>query len=94
MEYYAVFHRKEDTKPLKHLAFRCPPDLTTAEANDRLDRRCYRPLRKFADNGEIHAADHDGTTVYTHTWLNARLINPPTSHPTIQTPMAFSTAMN
>jgi len=69
----AVFHRKEDTKPtLKHLAFRRPSGLTAAEANDLLDRRCYRALRELADEGEIHAADQYDTTVYTHSWPSRR----------------------
>jgi len=64
-----VFHRKETTKAtLKHLAFRRPSGLTPSEANDRLDRRCYRPLRQLAENDEIHAADLGHTTVYVHSW--------------------------
>jgi len=86
----AVFHRKEDTKPtLKHLAFRRPSGLTAAEASKRLDRRCYRPLRKLADNGEIHAADHNDTTVYTHSWPSCRddqLAQRETDQPTDITP--------
>jgi len=41
----AVFHRKETTKAtLKHLAFQRPSGITAPEANDLLDRRCYRAL--------------------------------------------------
>jgi hypothetical protein len=69
----AVFHRKEHTKPtLKYLAFNRPSGLTAAEANDRLDRRCYRPLRKLADHGEITAVNSNETTVYTHRWPSRR----------------------
>jgi hypothetical protein len=69
----AVFHRKEDTTPtLKHLAFNRPSGLTAAEANERLDRRCYRSLRKLADHQEIHATDFHDTTVYTHRWPSLR----------------------
>ena len=69
----AVFHRKEDTKQtLKHLAFNRPSGLTATEANDCLDRRCYRPLRTLADQGEIHATSFDNTTVYTHRWPSLR----------------------
>ena len=47
---YAVFHRKETAKAtLKYLAFNRPSGLTAPEADDLLDRRCYRPLRKLAD---------------------------------------------
>lgn len=63
----AVFHRNEDTKPtLKHLAFKRPSGLTPPEANDLLGRRCYRPLRQLAEQGEVHAVDWHETTVYTH----------------------------
>jgi len=69
----AVFHRKEDTKPtLKHLAFNRPSGLTTAEANDLLGRRCYRPLRKLAEQGEIHALDWQTATLYLHSWPSRR----------------------
>jgi hypothetical protein len=69
----AVFHRKETTKAtLKHLAFRRPSGITAPEANDLLDRRCYRPLRKLADQQEIHAAEQQKTTVYVHSWPSLR----------------------
>ncbi|WP_310675230.1 transposase [Natronomonas sp.] len=69
----AVFHRKETTKDtLKHLAFRRPSGLTAPEANDLLDRRCYRPLQKLAEQGEVHAADGRDTTVYAHSWPSRR----------------------
>ncbi len=69
----AVFHREESTKAtLKKLAFRRPSGLTAAEENELLDRRCYRPLRQLAEDGEVHAADHNGTTVYTHSWPSLR----------------------
>jgi len=69
----AVFHREESTKAaLKELAFRRPSGLTAAEANDLFDRRCYRPLRQLAEDDEVHAADHHGTTVYTHSWPSLR----------------------
>lgn len=61
----AVFHRKETTKPtLKNLAYRRTSGLTPTEANNLLDRQCYRPLRKLSENDEIHAADQNNTTVY------------------------------
>jgi len=86
----AVFHRKEDTKPtLKHLAFKRPSGLTPTEANDLLGRRCYRPLRQLADQGEVHAADWQETTVYTHSWPSRRddqLSQRETDHPTDVTP--------
>jgi hypothetical protein len=69
----AVFHRNEDTKStLKHLAFNRPSGLTPAEANDLLGRRCYRPLRKLANQQEIHAANYHDSTVYTHSWPSRR----------------------
>jgi hypothetical protein len=69
----AVFHRKENTKPtLKHLVFNRPSGLTPPEANDLLGRRCYRPLRKLAEQEEIHAVDWHNTTVYTHSWPSRR----------------------
>jgi hypothetical protein len=86
----AVFHREESTKAtLKKLAFRRPSGLTAAEANDLLDRRCYRPLRALADQGEVHAADWQNTTVYTHSWPSRRddqLSQRETDHPTDVTP--------
>jgi len=86
----AVFHRKETTKTtLKHLAFRRPSGLTPSEANDLLDRRCYRPLRQLAENDEIHAADRDNATVYVHTWPSRRddqLAQRETDQPTDVTP--------
>ena len=85
-----VFHRKETTKAtLKHLAFRRPSGLTPSEANDRLDRRCYRPLRQLAENDEIHAADLGNTTVYVHSWPSRRddqLAQRKTDQPTDVTP--------
>jgi len=61
----AVFHRKETPKAtLKHLAFQRPSGITAPEANDLLDRRCYRALRNLADQQEIHAVEHRNTTVY------------------------------
>ena len=69
----AVFHRKRTTKAtLKHLAFRRPSGLTPPEARDLLNRQCYRPLRKLAENDEIHATDWNNTTVYTHSWPSRR----------------------
>lgn len=45
----AVLHRQETTTAtLKHLAFNRPSGLTAAEANNLLDRRCYRALKKLA----------------------------------------------
>lgn len=69
----AVFHRKESTKAtLKHLAFNRPSGLTAAEANDRLDRPCYRALAALADDQKVHATEVNGTTVYTHRWPSRR----------------------
>src|SRR6056297_1937783 len=86
----AVFHRKETTKAtLKNLAFRRPSGLTPTEANDLLDRQCYRPLRKLAENDEIHAAEQNNTTVYVHSWPSRRddqLSQRQTDHPTDVTP--------
>jgi len=86
----AVFHRKETTKAtLKNLAFRRPSGLTPAEANDLLDRQCYRPLRKLAENNEIHAADQNNTTIYVHSWPSRRddqLSQRQTDQPTDVTP--------
>ncbi|MFC7059991.1 transposase [Halovenus salina] len=86
----AVFHRKEDTKPvLKHLAFTRPSGLTVPEANDLLRRRCYRPLKKLAKQGDVHAADWQDTTVYTHSWSSrrdAQLTQRETDQPTDVTP--------
>ena len=63
----AVFHRQETTKAtLKYLAFRRQSGLTPTEARDLLDRQCYRPLRKLAENDEIYATDRNNTTIYTH----------------------------
>jgi hypothetical protein len=45
------------------------------EGADRLDRRCYRPLRQLAENDEIYAADWDNTTVYVHSWPSRRDIS-------------------
>ena len=70
---YAVFHRKETTKAtLKYLAFNRPSGLTAPEADDLLDRRCYRPLRKLADQQEVHAVVRHNATVYTHSWPSLR----------------------
>ncbi|WP_302080554.1 transposase [Salinibaculum rarum] len=86
----AVFHRKETTKAtLKHLAFCRPSGLTAPEANDLLGRRCYRPLQKLADQGEVHAADWEDTTVYAHSWPSRRddqLTQRETDQPTDVTP--------
>ena len=86
----AVFHRKETTKAtLKHLAFTRPSGLTAPEANDLLGRRCYRPLQKLADKGEVHAADWQDTTVYVHSWPSRRddqLTQRETDQPTDVTP--------
>ncbi len=86
----AVFHRKEDTKPtLKHLAFTRPSGLTPPGANNLLGRRCYRPLRQLAEQGEIHAADWHNTTVYAHNWPSQRddqLTQRETDQPTDVTP--------
>ncbi|WP_123619529.1 transposase [Halorubrum sp. CSM-61] len=69
----AVFHRKESTKAtLKHLAFNRPSGLTAAEANDRLERPCYRALAALADDQEVHASEINETTVYTHRWPSRR----------------------
>ena len=69
----AVFHRKQTTKAtLKHLVFNRPSGLTATEANDLLDRRCYRALKTLADRQEIHAVDRQETTVYTHRWPSQR----------------------
>ena len=69
----AVFHCNEDTKStLNHFAFNRPSGLTAAEANDRLDRRCYRALRTLVDQEEMHATELQGTTVYTHRWPSLR----------------------
>ena len=82
----AVFHRKETTKAtLKHLAFRRPSGLTAAEANDLLDRRCYRVLKRLAENQEIHAATRQDTTIYTHSWpsrMDGQLAQRQTDQPT------------
>jgi len=65
----AVFHRKETTKAtLKHLAFHHPSGITSPEATDLLGRRCYRPLQKLVEQGEVHAAKCQDTAVYTHSW--------------------------
>ena len=86
----AVFHRKETTKAtLKHLAFNRPSGLTPPEATDLLGRRCYRPLRKLAEQQEVHAADWQNTTVYTHSWPSRRddqLAQRQTDQPTDVTP--------
>ena len=86
----AVFHRKETTKAtLKQLAFRRPSGLTPSEANDLLDRRCYRLLQQLAQNNEIHATDWNNTTVYTHSWASRRddqLSQRQTDQPTDVTP--------
>ena len=86
----AVFHRKETTKAtLKHLAFRRQSGLTPTEAHDLLHRQCYRPLRNLAENDEIHAADWNDTTVYTHSWPSRRddqLSQRQTNQPTDVTP--------
>jgi len=86
----AVFHRNEDTKPtLKHLAFTRPSGLTVPEANDLLGRRCYRPLRKLVEQGDVHAADWHDTTVYVHSWPSRRddqLTQRETDQPTDVTP--------
>ena len=86
----AVFHRKENTKStLKHLAFNRPSGLTPSEANNLLGRRCYRPLQKLAEQGEIHAADRQNTTVYIHSWpsrRDAQLTQRETDQPTDVTP--------
>ncbi|MDL0129248.1 transposase (plasmid) [Halobacterium sp. MBLA0001] len=87
----AVFHRKEDTKStLKHLVFRRPSGLTPSEANDLLDRRCYRALRNLADQQEIHAVEHRNTTVYVHSWpslRDAQLSQRETDQPTDVSPV-------
>jgi len=86
----AVFHRKETTKAtLKHLAFTRPSGLTAPEANDLLGRRCYRPLQKLAEQGEVHAAGWQDTTVYVHSWPSRRddqLTQRETDQPTHVTP--------
>jgi IS5 family transposase len=86
----AVFHRKETTKAtLKHLAFTRPSGLTAPEANDLLGRRCYRPLQKLAEQGEVHAVDRNNTTVYAHSWPSRRddqLTQRETDQPTDVTP--------
>lgn len=86
----AVFHRKRTTKAtLKHLAFRRPSGLTPPKARDLLNRQCYRPLRKLAENDEIHATDWNNTTVYTHSWPSRRddqLSQRQTDQPTDLTP--------
>jgi len=86
----AVFHRKETTKAtLKHLAFRRQSGLTPTEARDSLDRQCYRPLRKLAENNEVSATDWNDTTVYTHSWPSRRddqLSQRQTDQPTDVTP--------
>ena len=86
----AVFHRKRTTKAtLKHLAFRRPSGLTPPEARDLLNRQCYRPLRKLAENNEIHATDWNNTTVYTHSWPSRQddqLSQHQTDQPTDLTP--------
>jgi len=86
----AVFHCKEDTKPtLKHLAFKRPSGLTAAEANDCLDRRCYRPLRQLAEQDEVHVSAVHDTTVYTHRWpslQDAQLSQRETDQPTDVSP--------
>lgn len=86
----AVFHRKEDTKStLKYLAFNRPSGLTPPEANDLLGRRCYRPLRKLAEQQEIHAVDWQNTTLYLHSWSSRRdgqLSQRQTDQPTDVTP--------
>jgi hypothetical protein len=88
---YAVFHRKETTKAtLKHLTFNRPSGLTAPEANDLLDRRCYRPLRKLAEQQEVHTAEFRNTTVYTHSWPSLRddqLGQRETDQPTDVTPV-------
>jgi IS5 family transposase len=87
---YAVFHRKETTQAtLEHLAFNRPSGLTVPEANDLLDRRCYRPLRKLADQQEVHAVAEHKATVYTHSWPSLRddqLAQRETDQPTDVTP--------
>ena len=87
---YAVFHREETTKAtLKHLAFNRPSGLTATEANDLLDRRCYRALRSLDEDNEIHAADLNDTTVYVHSWpsrRDAQLDQRATDQPTDVTP--------
>ena len=86
----AVFHRQETTKAtLKYLAFRRQSGLTPTEARDLLDRQCYRPLRKLAENDEISATDWNNTTVYTHSWPSRRddqLSQRQTDQPTAATP--------
>ncbi|MFC7074388.1 transposase [Halovenus rubra] len=86
----AVFHRKETTKAtLKHLAFTRPSGLTAPEANDLLGRRCYRPLQKLAEHGEVHAAEWQESTVYVHSWPSLRddqLTQRETDQPTDVTP--------
>jgi len=86
----AVFHRQETTKAtLKHLAFNRPSGLTSSEANELLNRRCNRALRKLADQQEVHVADFHDTTVYTHSWpsrRDAQLTQRETDHPTDVTP--------
>jgi len=87
----AVFHRKETTKAtLKHLAFQRPSGITAPEANDLLDRRCYRALRNLADQQEIHAVEHRNTTVYVHSWpslRDAQLSQRETDQPTDVSPV-------
>jgi hypothetical protein len=86
----AVFHRKETTKAtLKHLAFNRPSGITSPEATDLLDRRCYRPLQKLAEQGEVHTAECQDTAVYTHSWSSrrdAQLSQRETDQPTDVTP--------
>jgi len=86
----AVFHRMEDTKStLKYLAFNRPSGLTTPEANELLDRRCYRPLQKLAEQEEVHAAESHDPTVYAHSWPSRRddqLNQRETDQPTDVTP--------
>ncbi|WP_256419619.1 transposase [Halorubrum laminariae] len=86
----AVFHRHETTKAtLKHLAFNRPSGLTAPEANDLLDRRCYRSLRKLTEQQEVHAVTTRNTTVYTHRWpsiQDGQLAQRETDQPTDVTP--------
>jgi len=87
----AVFHRKETTKAHAQ-ASRVPATFWDhcPEANDLLDRRCYRALRNLADQQEIHAVEHRNTTVYVHSWpslRDAQLSQRETDQPTDVSPV-------
>jgi len=61
----------------------------TAKANDLLDRRCYRPLQKLAEQQEVHAVESYDPAVYAHSWGSRRddqLTQRQTDQPTDVTP--------